>query len=57
MRTRIFDVELEHRRWGTNWVRRRVKARTAAEAIRKAERTQDDKQTRAVAVSLVAETD
>jgi hypothetical protein len=56
MATRIFSVELEHTEWGTNWSRTRVQARTAAEAIRKAERG-EPRTVRAVGVELVAETD
>lgn len=57
MTTRIFRVEMEHLRYGTNWSRTTVAARTAAEAIRKAERLEGTTQVRAVGVVLLAETD
>lgn len=57
MTTRIFQVEMEHLRYGTNWSRNTILARTAAEAIRKAERLEGTKQIRAVGVTLLAETD
>lgn len=57
MSTRIFEVEMEHLRYGINYSRERVVARTAAEAIRKAEAQADSKQLRAIGVNLIAESD
>ena len=54
--TRIFRVELEHLTYGRNWTSRDVAARTAAEAIRKAERGEGTR-VRATDVSLIAEMD
>lgn len=53
--TRIFEVELEHTRLGINWDKKRVEARTAVEAIKKAE-VGEASHIRAVGVILVAET-
>lgn len=60
--TRIFEVETEiyfrcERHWTPNWSRRRVAARTAAEAIRRVERQENSRNIRAVGVKLVAETE
>lgn len=52
---RIFEVELEHLTYGANWARKRVEARTAREAIKKAEA--GEPRVRALEVRLKAETD
>lgn len=60
-RTRIFRVQMEHKRYGTNWSSRDVAADTAVKALEKAERdehrTGGKRSIRAIAVNLLAETD
>jgi len=55
MSTRIFEVHLDHVRYGRNWSKINVTARTAREAINKAERL--EKEVRAMDVKLIAEAD
>lgn len=57
MKTRIFEVELEHKIDGPGEATRTVAARTAREALQKVETAErkTTKQTRAVGVKLVAE--
>jgi hypothetical protein len=51
---RIFRVQMEHTKYGVNWSSKDVSARTAAEAIRKAQRD-EPKAVRASHVNLIAE--
>jgi hypothetical protein len=55
MTTFIFKVELSHRKYGHNWTSRRVVARDASDAIRRAVKAEPG--TYAMGVMLLAETD
>lgn len=54
---RIYQVVIEHVRWGRNFTSTRIAARTCAEAIRKAKSEFQSRNERVESVQILAESD
>jgi hypothetical protein len=57
LNNRVFIVDLAHKKYGENWARATVAARSAMEAIKKAVKLKSNKNTYAMEVKLVATLD